>query len=97
LIFSIYYVSSYHDIKRCNETDKWCNALWDVRQQYGQEFSDKLLFYAFQQWEQASTSESDFDAYFMRRFFQGMRVAANDEDTQTPVVLAILKKRLDPK
>src|SRR5262249_21048818 len=98
LIFSIYYLSSYRGINLCNKTDKWCQTLWDIRQRYGQEFTDKLLFYAFQKWEQARTSESNFDAYFMRRFFRGLRVAANDADKQVPIVIAILKNRgLNPE
>ena len=93
VIFSLYYVSSYRGLSFCSETQKWCKALWDIRQQYGQEFTDKLLFFAFQKWEQASPSESNFDAYFMRRFSRGLRVAANDADKQVPIVIAILKKR----
>jgi hypothetical protein len=98
LTFSIYYLSSYRGIKLCQETDKWCNALWDIRKRYGQEFPDKLLFYAFQKWQPPSMSESNYNEYFMRRFFLGMRVAANDFDKQAPVVIAILKARgLDPE
>jgi uncharacterized protein DUF4062 len=98
LVFSVYYVSSYRGINFCSETDTWCQALWDIRQQYGQAFTDKLLFYEFQQWEQASPSESNFDAYFMYRFFKGLSVAANDVDQQAPAVMAILRKRgLDPE
>jgi hypothetical protein len=82
----------------CGESlDKWCVALWDIRQRYGQDFTDKLLFYTFQQWQPARTTESNFDAYFMSRFFSGIFVAAND-DEQESAISAILKKRgLDPE
>lgn len=57
-IFSSYYVSSYRHINRCGgSSNKWCHALWDIRQRYGQEFADKLLFYVLQQWQPATTSE----------------------------------------
>ena len=96
--FAIYYVASYRGINLCSETDKWCQTLWAIQQRYGKEFTDKLLFYAFQKWEQASTSESNFDAYFMRRFSRGLRDAANDADKQVPIVIEILKQRgLDPE
>ena len=52
-IFASYYVSSYRGTNRCADPYKWCHALWDIRQRYGQEFADKLLFYTFQQWQPA--------------------------------------------
>jgi hypothetical protein len=93
LVFSMYYVSSYRGISSCRETDKWCKALWDIRRQYGKEFTDKLLFYTFQQWQRVSTNESNFDAYFMRKLFWGVLVAANDYDKQAPAIEVILKAK----
>ena len=98
LIFLNYYVSSYHRRNLCDKADKWCQALWDIRQRYRQEFTDKVLFYAFQKWQPASTSESNVDAYFMRRLFLGVGVAANNFDQQAAAIRVILKERgLDPE
>ena len=91
-IFAAYYRSSYRRRNLCGE--KWCEVLWDIRQQYRQEFADKLLFYTFQQWQPADTNESNFDPYFMRRFRSGFDVVANDYDKQAAVIDKILKKRL---
>src|SRR4029434_6012346 len=48
-ILSVDYVSSDLHTNRCggnsNSFGKWCQVLWDIRQRYGQEFTDKLLFY----------------------------------------------------
>jgi hypothetical protein len=94
--FASYYTSSYRGTNRCADSYKWCHALWDIRQRYGQEFTDKLLFYVFQQW-QSPPDDSNFDAYFMHRFFSGMYVAVDDYDKQVPQIRAILKARgLDP-
>jgi hypothetical protein len=92
MIFSSYYASSYRGTNLCGDSYKWCHALWDIRRRYGKEFTDKLLFYAFQQWQSVS-DESNFDAYFMRRFFSGMYVAVNDYEKQVPEISAILKAR----
>jgi hypothetical protein len=95
-VFASYYTSSYRGTNRCADSYKWCHALWHIRQRYGREFTDKLLFYVFQRW-QSPPDDSNFDAYFMHRFFSGMDVAVDDYDKQVPEIRAILKARgLDP-
>jgi len=65
-----------------------------MRQRYGQEFADKLLFYVFQRWQPATTSEkNNFNAYFMSRLFSGVFAVANDYDKYEVEISAILKAR----
>jgi hypothetical protein len=75
-ILSRYYVHSFEGNPRTH--GKWNDAVWEVRQEYGKDFTDNALFYAFKAWDdQSVSSEDSFDRFFSGRFRWGVHVADN--------------------
>jgi hypothetical protein len=56
---------------------EWVNALWEIRQKYGQAFMDRAMFYTFKAWEQPIKSGGDFDQFFAGRFLAGVWIISN--------------------
>jgi hypothetical protein len=97
-IFTDYYVSSFKG-ENSNRGDdskwaqaKWVNAVWDIRTEYSQDFSDRLLFYVKEQWLMPKPTDRDFDRFFMQRFLAGLFVIDNAGQNESRI-REILRKR----
>jgi hypothetical protein len=83
-IFQNYYLADFTNIppsapRRDAPTGKWISAMWDIRQKYGREFANKILFYAFKQWNHPldDVNKEDFDRFFGLRFNVGLDIEDN--------------------
>jgi hypothetical protein len=91
-VFSNYFAFSSCGKQQCSADNKWCNALWDIRESFGKEFADKTMFYSLQNWVPQQPTERSFDAYFMLRFNYGTFVSVNEE-SQNERIRQIFRNR----
>jgi hypothetical protein len=57
---------------------KWIEALWDIRQKKGKDFTDRVMYYTYQTWKPIP---GDFDNTFLTRFLAGVWVIDNNGDS----------------
>lgn len=101
-IFSSYYVSSFmnKNLEGGDDTKwahaKWVNAIWDIRDEYGQDFADRTLFYVSEVWRDRAEDEKDFDHFFVTRFLAGLSVIDNARQNEASVKAILAKRGLQP-
>jgi hypothetical protein len=96
--FGDYYRWSFlnrNTINRMGATAKLEHTLWEIRQQYGQEFMDRAMLYTMKRWQWPKTlpdPSADFQKFFAGQFIVGMQVVDN-RGAQAEHILAMLKQK----
>lgn len=82
---AVYYAGSYSGdfIGRPG----WDRALWDIRERYKSDFTDKLLFYAFQNFSEERDIKKDFDVFFWNRLATAMNVLDSSAEHEVTKIL----------
>src|SRR5258708_22844273 len=87
---------SFWNTKPPNHGERWASPLWKIRQQYGGEFVDRMLAFAFRNIldtpQQAALRDKgmEFDQYFYRHLVAGDSVIDNAAQ-KLPDITNILK------
>lgn len=92
LIFAQYYASSFAGKKDDTQQSKWVDALWEIRQKYGQNLVDTTLSFMFQNQMPRSSEDRTFDDYFGNRLRHAFYLADSRHNENMPGILAILEK-----
>lgn len=86
-IFYCYYASSFLQANVCPpesnwqmESRRWTDALWEIREKYGQDYSDRLMFYTFSMWSTSVTKTENFDRFFFNKVLSGETVIDSDPE-----------------
>jgi len=83
-IYSCYFPRSFGGQSTCDNSapgHQWVDAMWDVRQKYGQEYADSLMCYALKMWRDLPTKYADnFDRFFRYKLVTGETVKDNSAD-----------------
>jgi hypothetical protein len=100
-IFLDYFANSYSNKrpKFAKGIDEWVNALWDIRDSCGQDFTDRALFYTSEVKIEAEEKieknfknfEKDFNKDFSLRFLEGAWVVDNNLQNR-PKIGEILRR-----
>ncbi len=92
-VYCTYYTSSFLGKHREGSASlkHWNNGLWEVRQTFGQDFADRLLFYAHQRWLQPTKNDT-LDQFFLVRVMGGIDVMENNQNDYTKRIIEILQK-----
>src|SRR3989442_88482 len=82
-LFADYYRCSFlgrRTVEYPPELDTWEATLWRIRQQHGQDFMDKSMFFAIKRWMPYGfdKQDADFDRYFSIRLEIGVAVFDNN-------------------
>jgi hypothetical protein len=102
-VFQGYFVSSFtNDPPQTGTSDiaKWIDGLWDVRQRYGQQFSDRLSSFALKSLNDFPENEKEipnFNAYFYNAVMAGEFVLDNDLSRMGPIAAIFQARDLIPK
>jgi hypothetical protein len=85
---------SFWNRKPPNEAAIWGNPLWEIRTQFGKEYTDNLASRAFKEIMDTPEDGADqnFELYFYRKLKTADRIVEND-GTKWPQVQAILTKK----
>jgi hypothetical protein len=82
-IFSCYFPASFSEHKACADEapgHKWSDAMWDVRREYGQDYTDGLMCYTVKTWKGVPAKYvNDFDKFFRYRIAGGESVKDNGQ------------------
>jgi hypothetical protein len=80
-VYSCYYPVSFGGQQVCATEapgHKWNNAIWEIRQKFGAEYTDRLLCYSFKMWKAIPAKYADnFDRFFRYKLVSGETVADN--------------------
>jgi hypothetical protein len=87
-LFSDYYAGSYADHRWGDSA--WDRRLWELRKEKGKQFTDKSLFFAYEQWRSPGPSEPDFDSFFRSLLLAGVWVESNNRGADMTEVNKIL-------
>jgi len=83
-VFTCHFASSFSGKKVCSNdlpASKWIEAIWEVRQEYGKNYSDKIMGFALRMWPTSSPGQSKtFDQFFMNKLMSGEVVMDGDPD-----------------
>jgi hypothetical protein len=84
-IFQAYFVSSFSGQRPppgTSQIDNWVGALWDIRQQYGQQFTDATIALSLKAFNDfgdvGGNSKLDLDTYFRSSFLAGESAVDNN-------------------
>jgi membrane protein implicated in regulation of membrane protease activity len=98
-LYEVYYASSAvnRDLDRDNDWrgHAWMEALWEIRQKMGKDFTDRAMFYTYKAWDPKPVP-GNFEAKFWTRFLAGVWVIDNN-GTSFKAVQEILVKRRIPQ
>jgi hypothetical protein len=79
-LFEVYYTSSLAN-RNLDSTEwlghRWMEALWDIRQKKGQDFTDRAMYYTYKTWDPKPVP-GDFESKFWTRFLAGVWVIDNN-------------------
>jgi hypothetical protein len=93
-LYEVYYASSAvnRDLDSNNDWrgHVWMEALWEIRQKMGKDFTDRAMFYTYKTWD-PKPIPGDFEAKFWTRFLAGVWVIDNN-GTSIGTVGTILAK-----
>ena len=91
MLLSDYFSDSYLNKHRRDPKafSGWTDALWDIRNNCGQDFTDRVLYYASM--IETQSGEKDFNKYFSDRLFRGVSVVDNYFQ-DSPKIGKILRK-----
>jgi len=98
-IFEGYFVASFsgkHPGPSASDTGKWVGALWDVRQRYGQKFTDEMVALTLKSLNDLGRTGENRELDLNRYFYNSLMSAefALDNDLSTlPRIKEILKRR----
>ncbi len=92
-LWPCYFSSSFGGSPSCDvpTLKPWLDALWEIREQYGQEFGDKLMYYAFATRHNVFKQHKTFDSFFVERITNAISVLGNSSEDREKVI-TILKK-----
>lgn len=79
LLYTFYYKSSFsneYPFTGATEFGKWNKTLWEIRAKYGQDFTDRAMFYTYKRWYPPKSPQT-FDELFFPRFRAGLEVVHN--------------------
>jgi len=83
-VYECYFPRSFDGQSTCDSSapgHKWVDAMWDVRQKYGQEYADSLMCYTLKMWRDIPSKYLDnFDRFFRYRLAAGESVKDNSTD-----------------
>ena len=79
-IFSDYYTSSFTNALHISGSayGNWSKALWEIREKYGQSFTDNAMFYTYKIAPPRRPNERDFAQVFSNQFRHGMSQVDNN-------------------
>jgi hypothetical protein len=78
-----------------NPLPVWTNALWDLRNKYGRDFVDRLMFYSYEN-GQPPESDENLDDFLWSRFIIGLAAIDNNQEN-VGRVMEIMKSRGLPR
>ena len=102
LVFSDYFVYSF-SIKDPplpqDGMDDWVQALWDIRKKFGQDFTDRALFFTFKAFDDPREKDAgeEFNAYFFGMFLTGAEVVDYQFQKLTSIGEILRAHRLIPQ
>lgn len=83
-VYACYFPRSFDGQSTCDSSapgHKWVDAMWDVRQKYGQEYADSVMCYTLKMWRDTPSKYADnFDRFFRYRLAVGETVKDNSAD-----------------
>lgn len=83
-VFTCHFASSFSGKKVCSNdlpASKWIDTMWDLRQQYGKTYSDKIMGFTLRMWSTSSPGQwRTFDEFFMNKLTSGEVVMNGDPD-----------------
>jgi hypothetical protein len=71
----------------------WNNALWDLRNKYGQRFVDKLLYFSFEDWHPPGPDQN-VDEFLWSRFDAGLWAVEDNQDKRSDIFRAMKARDL---
>lgn len=99
MLYATYYTASFKNkysySADINYIPVWTNALWDLRKKYGQDFVDRLMFYAYNNGYPPGADASVEDFLWSR--FMGGLDAIDDNREHFAGVMEIMKSRGLPR
>jgi superinfection exclusion protein B len=95
-VYSCYYPVSFGGRQVCSTEapgHKWNDALWEIRQTFGADYTDRLLCYSFKMWKAIPSKYPDsFDQFFRYKLVSGESVADNGGGQRYWELNAILQR-----
>lgn len=83
-VYSCYFTRSFGGQPTCAADvpgHQWVDAMWEVRQKYGQEYADSLMCYTLKMWRDTPAKYVDsFDRFFRQRLTVGETVKDNSAE-----------------
>jgi len=82
-VFACYFASSFGGKKVCLSdipSGKWSDTMWEVRQEYGKNYADKVMGFTLRMWPTSSPGQwKTFDQFFMNKLMSGEVVMNGDQ------------------
>jgi hypothetical protein len=84
VIFACYYESSFLKRNMCppgawpTEAQRWTDTLWEIRNTKGQDYTNKLMFFAFSMWNTSVSKTENLDTFFFNKILAGETVIDSD-------------------
>jgi hypothetical protein len=92
IVYNVYFLESYSDLhegKDSTPSQKWVDALWDIRSKFGKNTTDKALFVGFNKRSEISKT-GDTNRYLTNIVESGLFEVLNDRSNGLKVIRQVL-------